>query len=177
MMIISNSSPLILLAKINKIELLKKMYFTVNIPPGVYQEVVVRGKEEKYSDAYLIERCIDDFIVIKKLYEEGREKARKLNKMVGKGESEAIALALQEKADMLLIDNLEPRKVAESNNVKCRSTPGILLEALKKEKISYEEYSDAIKELSSFAWLSGDIVAFFLEKGHQLKEGKKNENK
>ena len=169
MIIITNSSPLILLAKINQLHLLKKMYHKIHIPAEVHKEVVIRGKEEKHGDAYLIDKAINDFIFVKKLNEKWDNEAKKFSKILGSGESEAIALALQEKAELLLMDNLEPRKVAEVNKLKCRSTPGILLEALRKNKISYEEYIESIKKLSSFAWLSGDIVAYFLDQDYKKR--------
>lgn len=176
-MIIADSSPLILLAKINKLALLKNMYKMVYVPESVYREVVIRGKEEQYGDAYLIERSVNDFISVKKVNEVWRKNMQEWNEMLGKGESEAIALALQEKATLLLMDNKEPREVAESKNIRCRSTPGILLEALKRKKINHEEYREMIMALASFAWLSGDIVAYFLNQGYIHKERENHENK
>ena len=176
-MIISNSSPLILLAKMNKLELLKKLYREVSIPKEVHKEVILMGKQEGYADAFLIEKAINDFIVVKDLKEKHEEEATKLHKIIGSGETGAIILAIKEKADLLLIDNLEPRKIAETQNIKCRSTPGILLEAYKKGIISHEEYTNSIKLLSKIAWLSGDIVAHFLDQGYKLREDKENENK
>lgn len=172
-MIISNSSPLILLAKINKLSLLERLYKKVNIPYEVYNEVVIKGKKENFSDASLIENCINQFIFVTNLTPEHRKETEKLKSIIGSGESEAIILCLQEKAKLLLIDNLEPRKIAQIKGIKCRSTPGILLEALKNKIIIFEEYKLSIKELSKHAWLSGDIVAYFLEEGYKIKGGLK----
>ena len=168
-MIISNSSPLILLAKINKLSVLEKLYKKISIPYGVYNEVIAKGKKENYSDAALIERHINEVIFVINLKPEYRKEAEKLREIIGSGESEAIALCLQEKAKLLLIDNLEPRRIAQIKSIKCRSTPGILLEAFKNRIIVFNEYESAIKELSKYAWLSGDIVAYFLEKGYKIK--------
>ena len=171
-MITSNSSPLILLTKINKLELLKKLYKQIYIPQEVYNEVITKGKEEKYSDAFIIERQINEFIFVKELNKDNLEEVNKLNKIIGTGESEAIILSIQEKTKLLLIDNLEPRKIAEIRGIKCRSTPGILLEALTKKIIKVEEYENAIKKLTEHAWLSGDIVAYFLEQAYKLRRKK-----
>lgn len=171
-MIISNSSPLILLAKINKLNILEKLYKKISIPYEVYNEVVVRGKKENYSDAALIENHINEFIHIIYLNKEHKERAEKLKGAVGSGESEAIALCIQEKAQLLLIDNSEPRKIAHINGIKCRSTLGILFEAFKKSVISLNDYESSIKELSKHAWISGDLVAYFLEKGYSLMKSK-----
>ena len=171
-MIISNSSPLILLARINKLGIIKEIYKKIYIPKAVYNEVIVRGKEEKYSDAFIIERAVDDFIFIRDLKEKNLRESKKLNDVIGIGESEAITLAIQERASLLLIDNLEPRKIAEVKNIKCRSTPGIILEALHREKITVEEYKNSIIKLAEYAWLSGDIVAYFLEQTNKSRRKK-----
>lgn len=176
-MIISNSSPLILLAKINKLELLGKLYKKITIPYEVYNEVVIKGKNERYSDASLIENYINEIIFVKNINSEYKKELEKLKGILGSGESETIVLCLQEKAKLLLIDNLEPRKIAQLKGIKCRSTPGILLEAFKSKIIAYDGYESSIKELSKYAWLSGDIVAYFLEKGYKLKDmNKKNKD-
>ncbi len=169
-MIILNSSPLILLAKISKISLLEDLYGKITIPYEVYNEVIVKGKNENYSDAALIEKHINEFIFVKDVADDYKKEAEKLKSILGSGESEAIALCLQEKSRLLLMDNSEPRKVAQIKGIKCRSTPGILLEALKNKIITFGEYQSMIKELSKYAWLSGDIVAYFLDAGYKLKE-------
>lgn len=168
-MIISNSSPLILLAKINKLSVLERLYKKISVPYEVYAEVVTKGKKENYGDAALIEKHINEFIFVMNINAEHKKEAEKLKNIIGSGESEAIVLCLQENGKLLLIDNLEPRKIAQTKGIKCRSTPGILLEAFKRKVITFNEYESAIKELSKYAWLSGDIVAYFLEKGYKVK--------
>lgn len=170
-MIISNSSPLILLAKISKLNVLEKLYRKITIPQEVYNEVIIKGKYENYSDASLIEKNINEFIFVKDLTQEHKKEAEKLKSIIGSGESEAVALCMQERAKLLLIDNLEPRKIAQMKGIKCRSTPGILLEAFKNNIITFNEYESAIKDLSKHAWLSGDIVAHFLDAGYKLQRG------
>ena len=169
-MIISNSSPLILLAKINKLTILEKLYKKINIPYEVYNEVVIKGKKENYGDAALIEKYVNEIIFVSNLNQVYRKEAEKLKCIIGSSESEAIALCLQENGEILLVDNLEPRKIAHAKDIKCRSTPGILLEALKNKVIIFNEYESSIKELSKYAWLSGDIVAYFLEKSYKIRD-------
>jgi len=54
-MIVSNSGPLIHLAKIDRLNLLKELFGEVTIPLEVKLEVVDRGKDEGMADAFLIE--------------------------------------------------------------------------------------------------------------------------
>lgn len=172
---ISDSSPLILFSKLDKLNLLKKLYSKVWIPEEVFREVVERGKKEGYADAYLIERNIEKFILVKELKEKYLRQAKELNAIYGSGESESIILAIQENADLILADNLEARKLAESRGIKWRSSLGILLEALKNDLIDLNEYEELITKLSEYAWVSGEVVGKFLKAGYKLK-GDINEN-
>src|SRR3989338_8758638 len=108
-MIISDSSPIILLCKINKMDLLKTLYGKVFIPEAVYKEIVVDGKAERYGDAFIIEKIIDDIIFVKPLGKTYEHKAQNLKSSLGAGESESIALCMQEKSKMLLIDDWKSR--------------------------------------------------------------------
>jgi len=173
MITISDSSPLILLSKLNRLKLLKKLYTNILIPQEVYHEVVVRGKQEEYSDAFRIEMVIQDYIHIKRLNEEYTKRAEKLKSSLGSGESEAIMLALQEDADFFLADDSEVRKIAESEEIKCRSTLGILFQSLHEEIITLEEYEELIDKLSRFSWLSPEVVSKYLRSGYRRC---KNEN-
>ena len=57
--IVSNATPLIYLAKIDKLKLLKAIANPVYIPEAVYKEVVVEGKRLGEKDAYRVEKCIN----------------------------------------------------------------------------------------------------------------------
>jgi len=59
-MIVSNSGPLIHLAKIDRLKLLKELFGEVIIPLEVRIEVVDRGKDEGMADAFLIESEIEN---------------------------------------------------------------------------------------------------------------------
>ena len=63
-MIISNSSPLIYLSKLNKLELLRKLFSKIIIPKQVYEEVVVKGRENKFLDYLKIENAINNNWII-----------------------------------------------------------------------------------------------------------------
>ena len=82
-MIISNSSPLILLAKISKLNILEKLHKKITIPYAVYNEVIINGKNENYSDAALIEKSINEFIFVKHLNQGYKTESEK-TKMTGK---------------------------------------------------------------------------------------------
>ena len=53
MPIVSNSTPLIHLAKIERLNLLKEFFEEILIPEAVYQECVVEGKDSKDAELSL----------------------------------------------------------------------------------------------------------------------------
>ena len=55
MKVVANASPLIFLAKIDKLELLIELFEEVIIPMQVFAEVVTKGEERGMDDAFLIE--------------------------------------------------------------------------------------------------------------------------
>ena len=91
MRVVSNSTPLIFLAKIGKLDLLEKIFDSVQIPNEVYLEVVVEGKEKGYSDAFLVGNLIEKRVISKN---DVQIKALK-GMPLGKGELGAIELALK----------------------------------------------------------------------------------
>lgn len=93
-MIVSNSSPLIVFSKINRLPLLEEMFGEVYIPKAVFDEVT-RGRKGS-------EIVKNKWIKIKEVKD--KEFAEYLSKMLGKGEAEAIILAKECKSKLLIDD-------------------------------------------------------------------------
>ena len=113
-MIVCNSTPLIYLAKLNKLDLLRKLFLEVTIPKAVYEEVVVIGNEKNYIDAKIVEKAVNEGWL--SIRETG---TLDLLKDIGihKGELESISLAKNIKADILL-DQTHARYAAEMAGLK-----------------------------------------------------------
>ena len=104
-MVISNSSPLIHLTRLGKIQYLFKLVKNITIPKAVFDEVVVKGKINNYSEAFTIESFIkEEKIIVSNLdtFDES------FYPPLGKGELEALELAKQNK-DLLIIDEKNHR--------------------------------------------------------------------
>ncbi|PIV69872.1 MAG: DUF3368 domain-containing protein [Euryarchaeota archaeon CG01_land_8_20_14_3_00_38_12] len=142
-MIVSNSTPLIWLAKIGKLELLKKFFKTVMIPEAVYDEVVTKEIEAKAHDAFIVENAVKEgCIKIRKV-----KGIRKLEKFgLHKGEANAISLAGELKSE-ILVDETHARLAAKALNIKPYGTIYILIRALKEDIINYDEYIDLLRGL------------------------------
>ncbi len=122
---VSDSSPIIFLSKIHKLDLLQKIFKKVYIPAEVYKEIT-QGKSGKYdaSIAGAKEVTSAGWIECKEVRE--RSVVNTLAAIVDLGEAEAIALAREMNAQLLVIDDNDGRTAARQYGVKVAGTLGIL---------------------------------------------------
>ncbi|MFP4124971.1 DUF3368 domain-containing protein [Coleofasciculus sp.] len=130
MIIVSDTSPINNLAAINQLHLLQQLYEIVLIPGAVYRELTdpnfpVAGATEVQSFDWIKTASINDRIVVEALSNE-----------LDIGEAEAIALALELRADQVLIDERRGRLVAARLNLNYTGILGILVEAKQQGLIS-----------------------------------------
>ncbi|MFS0513279.1 DUF3368 domain-containing protein [Nostoc sp. UIC 10607] len=130
MIIVSDTSPINNLAAINHLHLLQQLYGTVLIPEAVYRELTdpnfpVAGATEVQTFIWIETRPVQDRTLVEALSNE-----------LDIGEAEAIALAVEMKADQVLIDERRGRMVAASLNLSYTGILGILVEAKSQRLIS-----------------------------------------
>jgi len=106
--VIADASTLIGLLRIGQLSLLEKLFGKIIIPKGVYDEVAVERKEG--SDVF--------------------------KKSPFLGEAEVLALAKEEKADLILLDEKRARKTARRAEFKVMGILGILVMSKSKGFIS-----------------------------------------
>jgi predicted nucleic acid-binding protein len=151
--VVCNSSPLIHLAKI---KMLKNFFGEILIPEAVYRECVREGGERE--DAKEIENA--GWVRVMKIKDKELKKA--LNVALDEGESESIVLALEQSADLILLDDYEAREFARTYGLSITGTVGILMKAKKEGKIaSLEEELEKLRE-SGF-WLSNKLYTKVLQ--------------
>lgn len=173
---ISNASPLINFAKLNKLALLIKSVGTLIVSEKVLGEVV---QKEGYSqESELIREQIEQTNVrIKRLnaaYSQKAVKIRTLFRGLGLGESETIALALQEGQDEVLIDDLLAREAAKLNGLKPIGSLRVLLIAFEKRVIGENEVTNLFKQMAENKfWVSGEVALKFMELFEKTKAKKK----
>lgn len=140
-MIVSNASPLIYLAKVGKLELLK-IFGEIYIPEEVKVEVVDRGKALEKQDSYVIEKAIEEGW-IKVLKTKPIEIPIKLHP----GEIAVLSLAKKLGVKEVLVDEKPARFAAKLLNLKPRETVFVLLKALKEGAIDLDEFIDTLSEM------------------------------
>jgi predicted nucleic acid-binding protein len=121
--VVSNSGPLIALASIGKLSLLRDLFGQVFIPQAVYEEVVVRGRGEPGA------RETSEATWIKTLTAQDRLSVSLLREELDAGESEAIVLAQELQADYVLIDEAIARRKTRLIGLDMTGTLGVLLMA------------------------------------------------
>lgn len=122
MIVVSNSSPLIALARIRRLNLLASFYKRVLIPAEVHHEVTVAGLRlpgaEEVRNAQWIEVASQETPPDSSLVEACRN--------LGAGERGAILLAKSLEADLLLLDEAKARRIAQDAGLSVVGCLGIL---------------------------------------------------
>ncbi len=147
--IVSNTTPIITLLTISKLELLQQIYGEIIIPKGVYEEIE-QGKDKPfYTDLSKFE-----WIIIKSIKD--REPIKYLTDL-DKGEAEVIVLANELQADLVIIDERLGREFAEYFNLKVTGTIGVLLKA--KELGFIEEIKPLINQMIDRGiWINKKLI-------------------
>lgn len=137
MIVVSNSTPLIALSKINKFDLLREYFEGIYIPKEVYNEVVTRGGTLSGAE----EVASAEWIKVENV--KSRIAVESLSITLGKGEAEAIVLA-KERGALLIIDDGDGRRTAELLGLKITGTVGILLLASANGKLDFRKTIDEL---------------------------------
>ena len=143
MIVISDTTPLISLLKINRLNLLEKLFGSVQIPKGVFAELTDNPKF--IVEAEKISNC--SFIQVIDQIDESYVSLLRRSTGLDLGESEAIYLSDTKKADLLLMDEVRGREVATRMGIKIMGTIGILALAYEDSIISHQEIKNAIDVL------------------------------
>jgi len=123
--LISNSTALICLGKINKIDLLKKVYSVILIPSAIKKEVLIEGKE-----GYM---AIND--AINNGWIKVIDHKKNLDLGLSGGENEAISLA-KERNDSIILDDAFAIKAAKAFNLSIVRTTTVVFIAFHKKFIT-----------------------------------------
>ena len=128
--VVSNSSPLMNLAIIGHLNLLQELFVHITVPQEVFRELTVEGAGKPGADLVTHAKWIHVASV------SNRELCHALNRELDLGESAAIALALEQGADLVLLDETDARNVAEFHGLRKTGVLGILMRAKSRQLIS-----------------------------------------
>lgn len=129
MIVVSNTSPIFYLSTIGQLDLLRQLYDEILIPTAVFNEITNVGNTD------ISARVVPELSWIKTQSAADLALVRRLSKELDPGEAEAIALAVELKADRLLIDERLGRSAALRLGLKITGVLGILVAAKRNNLI------------------------------------------
>lgn len=146
MKVVSNSSVLIGLSTISRLSLLRERFPEgISVPDAVWREVVHEGGERPGTR----EVATADWIAVQKV--NTLEIVGLLQMSLDEGEAEAIALAHEIGADIVLLDERDARQMAKRMGLKVLGTVGILLWAKQTGRlVSLREQLEALQSRGKF---------------------------
>jgi len=155
---VSNTSPVLNLAIIGQLSLLRQQFGEIWIPPAVPEEL--RVGEDLPGSQSVREAIESGWLRVEEVRDQPLVQV--LQRDLDKGEAEAIALALQMRAEWTLLDEREGRRAAKSLRMKVTGVLGILLRAWREGELpSLQRAMEELREKAGFrigAELFADLV-------------------
>ena len=121
MIAISNTSPLIVLAKSSYLKILQKIFKYVIIPDAVFNEIF---RKEDTATRKIRDLINFGFIQTEKV--KNKELVDFINTDIGLCEAEAIVLSLQLNSEYILLDDYKARIYAEERSLNVIGTLGLI---------------------------------------------------
>lgn len=143
MIVVSDTTPLISLLKIERLSLLERLFGEVLIPQAVFDELTL---DERFRlEAEQIRQ--KQFISVKPV--SNLESVSILKRATGldQGESEAIVLTDELSADILLMDEAKGRAVSNQMGLKIMGTIGVLMAAYEEHELTANEVKECVDGL------------------------------
>jgi len=144
--IIGDSSALVALSIMNRLDLLETVFGTIYVPQAVYDEVTISSKpQSKKLKTFLEGKIISVEVNIEQMG-------------LGRGELEAIALYKNMNADFLLIDDRRAKSFAKLNDVNVIGSLGVMVLAKELGKVETIR-EDLEKLLDSDVFISESLIS------------------
>jgi predicted nucleic acid-binding protein len=160
MIIVADTGPVNYLILSGHIDFIARLYGSLILPPAVHRELL---HPKAPQDVQQWANALPDWAEVRAPKDASRFTD------LGLGEREAISLALEAKADFLLVDETQGRKAAVSHGVHVKGTLGVLEEAADQRLI---DLPDAIHKLKATGiFLSDDVVQGVLDRHRERRIG------
>ena len=148
MIVVSNTTPIISLASINKIDILKSLFKKIYIPQAVYDEI-------KSKKAFGYKEIDDNFSQVKQI--KNRLSENILLNELDLGETQTIILAKEINADIVLIDENIGYNIAKSQQLNVKRTLSLLIVAKNKGYIdNVRVYLEQL--VNNGRWISRNVA-------------------
>ena len=136
MVVVSDTTTITNLIHIGKLYLLNEIFQDIIIPEAVYLEISAVSDQKHIID-------VAQWIKVENA--ENEELLNALLKILDAGEAEAISIALEREADVLIIDEQLGRSIAKKHKIRIIGLIGILIEA--KNRMLIDRLKPLLDEL------------------------------
>ncbi len=162
MIIVSDTTPLHYLILIKRAELLATLFGAIIIPEAVFTEMS-HAKTPVAVQEWIA--ALPAWAQVKRASAANSDTIKNL----GRGETEAIALALEHQADALLIDDRKAIREARKNNLVVITTLGVLELASIKGLADFPAVLDELAQ-TNFRLPTDEIIKEFLNRDKSRKQ-------
>ena len=143
MIVVSDTTPLISLLKIDRVEILEKLFGEVVLPEEVFTELTSNKRYRTEADKIKSK----NFITTKNILNAASVDILKRATGLDQGESAAIILTDELQADLLLMDEVKGRTVSMQMGHRIMGTIGVLMAAYEENELTAEEVKECIEGL------------------------------
>lgn len=150
-LVVSDTSPLLNLALIDQLALLKSQFVSITVPNQVWEELT---DGERGLDALRALRT-DGFLTVVEV--ERSDLFIEIFHELDLGETAAICHAIQQDADLILLDEKDGREVARRHHLTVTGVVGVLLKAAKADRIELKQELDSLR--AAGFWISDDLYS------------------
>jgi predicted nucleic acid-binding protein len=155
--VVSDTSPLLNLALIDQLGLLTSQFSTLTIPAQVWDELT---DGDAGLDAL---RDLHDTEFLTVVEVERSDLFTEVFRELDLGETAAICYAIEQDADLILLDEKDGRQVARRHDLRVTGVIGILLRAANEDNLELQQELDALREAGF--WISDELYSKILSKG------------
>jgi predicted nucleic acid-binding protein len=153
-LVVSDTSPLLNLALIDRLDLLESQFSGIAIPDQVWGELT-EGEDgldvlrELRENGFLTTVEVERSDLFVEIFHE-----------LDLGETAALCYALEHDADLVLLDEKDGRRVARRHGLTVTGVVGVLLKGAKAGDVELERELDALREAGF--WISDDLYSEIL---------------
>ncbi len=158
-MLVSNTSTLVLLAKIKCLELFMTIAPTIEIPEQVQQEALF---EESSYDALLIKKLISEEKIKVTKVDKNKVNAIMVQFRLDEGEAAAYVLFNHQRHQAILTDDGELIKLCKLQGISFLCAMAIIIRMYEQRKLSKETTLNKLKELHGIGRYSKIIYEYFI---------------
>lgn len=161
MIVVSDTSSLSALIRLDLIEILPKIFGNIIVPPAVYHELSYLGKQGYdisslfEAEWFLVQTPVDQHLI------------KELSVELDPGEVEAISLAKELVANFLLIDEKKERAIAHRLGISIVGLLGVFLLAKKEGQVkSIKPHLIRLKDIGFR--VSNDLIKLVLKEADEI---------